>query len=58
MREMVKRQRGHAKLTAADAFVIRSSALSQQALADIFGVNQSTVSRIRSGARWGFLERK
>jgi len=42
-----------AKLTAADAAAIRSSAESTSALAQRYGVHRSTIIRVRSGETWG-----
>lgn len=44
-----------AKLTEADVLEIRSSEAPQRSLAGKFGVDQSLISQIRSGKRWGHL---
>jgi hypothetical protein len=46
---------GTAKLDTAAVKAIRFSAESQYKLADKYGVNQSTISRIRSQKRWAHL---
>lgn len=46
---------GRAKLTEADVMWIRNSTLTQQAIADILGVNNSLVSMIRQRKRWAHL---
>lgn len=46
---------GSAKLTAADVRFIRESTLKQQELANMFGVRQGTISRIKGGSRWAHL---
>ena len=56
-RQMVHRRRMKLKLSEADVLAIRSSTLPQQQLADIYGINGSNVSRIRTGKRWGWIEK-
>lgn len=43
---------GQAKLTADAVLYIRSCGLSGPALAKIFGVNKSTINRVRAGTHW------
>jgi len=63
MAEMVERDRhsrgernGHAKLTEDDVRAIRESPLPQRTLGEMFGINQATVSQIRTGKRWKHVE--
>lgn len=44
---------GNSKLTQIDILQIKDSSLQQKELALIFNVNQSQISRIKSGKRWG-----
>lgn len=57
--DLLARRNGHrgqsnprAKLTEADVAVIRSSSASGRSLASRFGVNPSTIHRIRNGSGW------
>jgi len=43
---------GHAKLTEKDVSFIRSSSLRNKELSQMFGVHNSTISRIRSHDKW------
>lgn len=43
---------GHAKLSAADVVAIRQSTAPLKDLATRYGVNKSTISRVRTGKRW------
>ena len=49
--------RSDAKLTEADILEIRaSSGVSQQKLADKYGVHQVLISKIKKGERWGHVK--
>jgi endogenous inhibitor of DNA gyrase (YacG/DUF329 family) len=57
--DMVRKERhtrgeshGHSKFTNEQVQMIRSSSLKQSELAERFGVNQSTISRIHNKKRW------
>lgn len=44
-----------AKLSEKDVFAIRADTRSSSAVAKDYGVSQSTISRVRTGARWRHL---
>ena len=56
--DMFKRKRKKTKITFSDAANIRVDIRLQRVIAEEYGIDQSCVSRIKSGDHWGYEEEK